>query len=134
LILAAINFNSSQNKSYVLIDNKKYYVDVARTQIEQGKGLAIYEGIPQDKGMIFPFSSPDYYTFWMKDMRFPIDIIYINRNKIVDIFNSVPAPKSENQMLPIYRPKEKADMVLEINAGQSKKYNFKIGDVIKINY
>lgn len=134
LIISAIKFFESENKSYVIIDQKKFYVDVARTQAQQEKGLVVYSSLPENKGMIFPFPSSDYYAFWMKNMKFSIDIIYIDKNKIVDIFNNVPVPKSEIEALPIYRPKNKANIVLEINAGLAKKYNFKIGDKIKINY
>jgi len=134
LVLAVIRLNPYQNKSYIVIDNKKFYVDVAKTQTEQEKGLAIYNSLPQDKGMIFPFKTADYYAFWMKDMKFSIDIIYIRGNKIIDIFKSVPVQKSDEEMLSIVKPKDKADIVLEINAGLSKKYNFKIGDLVQINY
>lgn len=132
-ILLIIIFLIPQGPS-VVIDNKYFRVDVARTAEEQTKGLAIYNSLPKDKGMVFPFNSPDYYTFWMKDMKFPIDIIYIRNNKIVDIFSNVPAPTSANEELPIIKPKSLSDTVLEINAGLSKKYNFKIGDTAQIKY
>lgn len=134
ILLSLVSLNPSQSKSYALISNIKIYVDVARTQNEQERGLAIYNSLPVNRGMIFPFSSSDYYAFWMKDMKFSIDIIYIDKNKIVDIFENVPYPKSEDEALPVYRPRDRADMVLEINSGLSKKYNFKIGESVKINY
>ena len=134
LILAIIRFNPYQNISYIVIDTKKIYVDIAKTQTEQEKGLAIYNSLPQDKGMLFPFETAGYYAFWMKDMKFSIDIIYIRGNKIVDIFKSVPVQKAGEEMPPTVKPKDKADMVLEINAGLSKKYNFRIGDFVTINY
>lgn len=118
----------------VTIENKFFNVDVAKTQAQQEKGLAIYDSLPIDRGMIFPFNRPGYYTFWMKDMKFPIDIIYIKNDNIVDIFSNVPPPTSPTEQLPIIKPKSPSDTVLEINAGLSKKYNFKIGDKVKINY
>ena len=134
VILSLVKLNPQQSKSYVLIDNIKIYVDVARTQNEQERGLAIYNSLPVNRGMIFPFSSSDYYAFWMKDMKFSNDIIYIDKNKIVDIFENVLPPISADEALPVYRPRDRADMVLEINSGLSKKYNFKIGESVKINY
>jgi uncharacterized membrane protein (UPF0127 family) len=82
--------------------------------------------------MLFVFEQPDYYSFWMKDMKFPIDIIFINKNKIVDIFQDVPVPKNNNN-LPTYTTGEKADKVLEINAGLSNTYKIKIGDNVLLN-
>ena len=134
LFILIINLPLSKNTPSVIINKKTFSVDIAKTDSEKEKGLAVYSNLPLNKSMIFIFKNADYYTFWMKDMKFPIDIIYINKNKIVDVFKNVPAPKSENEVLPIIKSSKKADMVLEINAGLSDKYNFKIGDFVKINY
>ena len=129
-----IKFHSDKKSSFVEIDNVKFSVDIATTKEEQAKGLAVYKSLPQDRGMFFPFQTPDYYAFWMKDMKFPIDIIFIYKNRITDIFKNVPVSKSQNEILPLYKPKSPSDGVLEINAGLAKQYNFKIGDFVKISY
>lgn len=122
-----------KNKPSVTINEKVFVVDVAKTNEQKAKGLSIYDKLPLGKGMIFIFKTPDYYAFWMKGMKFPIDIIYIKKNKIVDIYENIQPPKTDNEQLPIIKPKETSDMVLEINANLSSKYNFKIGDFVKIN-
>jgi uncharacterized membrane protein (UPF0127 family) len=66
----------------------------------------------------------------MKNMKFPIDIIFIRDNKIVTIHQNVPAPKSPADNLPLYQPSEPADAVLEITAGLSQKNGFTKGDTI----
>lgn len=119
--------------AYVKIDGKQFFVDVAKTNEQKAKGLDIYDKLPVRKGMIFPFQTPDYYSFWMKGMQFPIDIIYINNNKIVDIFPDLPNPKTGNEDPVMVRSQEKSNFVLEINAGLSRKYNFKTGDKIEIH-
>ena len=65
-------------------------------------------------------------------MKFPIDIIYINGDKIVSIFENAKAPKSKNENLFIYQPKVPADKVFEINAGLSKQYGFRENDIVTI--
>ena len=132
-VLALLVFLKTTNKPSVKIDSKTFYVYVASSDEQKAKGLAIFTTLPENEGMIFPFSSSDYYAFWMKDMRFPIDIIYIEKNKIVDIFPNVPQPNSSLDQLPIYKPDKKANYVLEINAGLAKKYKFKNGDLVRIN-
>lgn len=127
-----IDIPSLKDNPSLIINNKKFNIDIAKSVEQKEKGLSIYDKLPLNKGMIFVFNTPEYYAFWMKDMKFPIDIIYIRKNKIIDIFKNVPAPKSENETLPIIKPKETADMVFEINAGLSDKYNFKIGDLVEI--
>ena len=123
-----------KNTPSVSIKNKTFYVDIAKTDQEKGEGLSIYDKLPSANGMLFIFEKPDYYSFWMKNMKFAIDIIYIKDNKITDIYKDVPPPKSKNEFLPIIKPKEQSDTVLEINAGLCDKYNFKKGDSVIINY
>ncbi|MDP3988555.1 MAG: DUF192 domain-containing protein [Candidatus Levybacteria bacterium] len=115
----------------VTIDKQTFSLLIAKTGDETQIGLSKKTSIPQNQGMIFIFPKPDYYSFWMKDMKFPIDIIYINNNKIATIIPDAQPPKSQNESLPIFKPDEPADKVLEINAGLSKKYNFKKGDEVK---
>jgi uncharacterized protein len=113
------------------INGHVFSLYLAKTSEEQELGLAKYKKIDMNQGMLFLFNKPDYYSFWMKDMRFPIDIIFISGNKVVDIFQKVPVSLNEN--LPVYTTKTKADKVLEINAGLAKKYNIEIGSKVKIN-
>jgi uncharacterized membrane protein (UPF0127 family) len=67
----------------------------------------------------------------MKNMKFPIDIIFIQNNKIVDVFQNVPVSTNDN--LPVYTTKTKANKVLEINASLAKKYNIKIGTEVRLD-
>lgn len=118
-------------KSYVLINGIQFTVDVAKTNDQKARGLNIYNKLPLTKGMVFPFEQENYYAFWMKDMKFPIDIIYIQNDKVVDIFPSVPNPKNTKDNPVMVKPRSKANLVLEINAGLVRKYNFKIGDKVE---
>ncbi|MEX2013076.1 MAG: DUF192 domain-containing protein [Candidatus Levyibacteriota bacterium] len=122
-------FPSSQTAT---INDHKFKLDVASTDIEKENGLSNKTDLPADQGMLFIFDKPDYYSFWMKNMKFPIDIIFIRDGTVVTIYNDVapPAPSEQNPL--IYQPKSPADMVLEINAGLSSKYGFKEGDKIKL--
>jgi uncharacterized protein len=106
---------------------------LAKTPEEQQKGLGFRDSLPQDEGMLFLFDHPDYQAFWMKGMRFPLDIIYIRDNKIVTIFQKMPNPPTENAAVEILKPSEPADTVLEINSGLSAKYDFEVGDEVKIS-
>ena len=115
----------------VTIGNHSFKVTVVTSQKDQEIGLSKTKSLPQDQGMIFLFQKPDYYAFWMKNMKFPIDIIYINNATIVTIKNNAQAPKNTKEVSPIYTPTGLADKVFEINAGLSEKYNFKNGDSVK---
>lgn len=133
ILLVVLYFYKNLKTPSVMINKKTFVVDVAKSDYDKAKGLSIYDKLPENKGMIFIFNSPDYYAFWMKDMKFAIDIIYIRDNKIVDIYQNVAYPKTQDEELKIIKPKEKSDKVLEINANLSNKYNLKKGDFVKID-
>ena len=127
------NLPLNKNTPSITINNKTFSVDVAKTDDQRAKGLSVYDKLPLEKGMIFIFDTKGHYAFWMEGMKFPIDIIYIRENKIVDIFKNVSPKKSQNETLPIIKSSESADAILEINAGLCQKYNFKINDFVTIN-
>ncbi len=113
------------------IRTHEFQLLIARSETDKQIGLSKHNSLPEDKAMVFIFEKPDYYRFWMKDMKFPIDIIFIKDNKIVKIYENAPILKKSVTELPIYSPPEQIDKALEINAGLSKKLNFKIGDIVE---
>lgn len=133
-----------QNKnrsSSVTIKDKTFEVELARTDAERIKGLAGRSALDADSGMLFIFGKSDIHSFWMKDTFIPLDIIWINDNKIVEITTLYPAGQSPlggaaspNEKIPQYKPTQKANYVLEINAGLSQKYGFRVGDKVRIKY
>jgi uncharacterized membrane protein (UPF0127 family) len=131
IILLAIS-KSSLPKSKVTIDNHTFSVEVATTSAQQQQGLSGKASLPKNQGMLFVFKTAARYPFWMKDMEFPLDMIFINNNKIVDIIQNIPTPKNGNTNLPIYTPSASDNQTLEINAGLSKAYGFKNGDAVKV--
>ena len=132
LIIAFLLFSYSLPKTpSAEINGRVFSLYLAQTSGEQSVGLAKYKKIDMNQGMLFLFSKPDYYSFWMKNMQFPIDIIFINGNKVVHVFQKVPV--SLNGNLPVYTTKTKADKVLEINAGLVKKYGIKVGTEVRLS-
>ncbi len=138
-VLLAYIFSTTVLKNNILfksspsatINNHKIKLIVAKNGEEQEIGLSKYSLLPKDEGMIFPFKSAGKYRFWMKNMKFPIDIVYIKNKKVVTVFENAQPPKNKAENPPIYEPTETADTVLEINAGLSKEYGIKKGAEIK---
>ena len=112
------------------IDNHIFYVDVAVTPSQKELGLGYRDSMAQDHGMLFPYDHPEQYSFWMKGMRFPLDMIWIRNKTIIDITKNIPVATSD--YLPTYAPHVPADKVLEVNAGTTDRLNIKVGDAIKI--
>lgn len=127
-ILTARQFNGDEPA--LLINGRKIGVELADTMEKKLKGLSGRKNLPENKGMLFVFSEPQIQTFWMKDMNFPIDIIWLRENVVIGFVENAPPP-IEGQELKIYSSPEKADKVLEINAGLVKKWNIKTGDRVE---
>ncbi|MEK7090731.1 MAG: DUF192 domain-containing protein [Patescibacteria group bacterium] len=92
------------------------------------KGLSGRASLPEDGGMLFIFPDQQIRNFWMKDMKFPIDIIWIRDNKIIGIVMG--AEPAFQESYEIYTSPEPADTVLEINAGLSQKLGIQVGDTV----
>ena len=123
-------------KNTVSINGKKINVEIAKTDAEREKGLMNRNQLDADSGMLFVFEKAEIQTFWMKNTLIPLDIIWINSsplgvNKIVEITTLDPDSPSYT---PQYTPENKANYVLELNAGAVNENGFKIGDKVKINY
>lgn len=114
---------------YVKIGDLKIPLEIAQTANEVQKGLSGRESLGPDKGMLFIFNKPDYYRFWMPNMNFPIDIIWISQNTIVGIHKNV-SRQFDPANPKFYTPPQPVNRVLEVNAGFAQKNNFKVGDEI----
>ncbi|MFH1759179.1 MAG: DUF192 domain-containing protein [Patescibacteria group bacterium] len=114
----------------VIINNRKWTVEIADDTWERAKGLSGRESLAGDRGMLFVFNKPDVYKFWMRGMKFPLDFVWIRGDKVVDVTANAPPANLGN--LEFYYPSEPADMVLEINAGSVAKYGVEKGDKVKI--
>ncbi len=131
LIISILVNNKGGKAAEVSINKQQFKVTIAKTEQEKQIGLSKTRKLADNQGMLFLFGNPDFYSFWMKEMQFPIDIIYINGNKVVTIIENA-QPPSESGELPTYQPKIKSDKVLEVNAGLAKKYNIQEGSIIEI--
>lgn len=110
----------------VKIRDQVFYVDLAVTPQEKERGLGGRSHLKPGTGMLFVYDHPEQYPFWMKDMRFPLDFIWISGKTVVDLTSNVPPVNS--QPLPIYHPRVPVDKVLEVNAGEIQKWGIKVGD------
>jgi hypothetical protein len=100
--------------------------EVADSPEKQMQGLMFRKVLADNQGMLFVFNAPDKYAFWMKNVEFPLDIIWINQDKvIIDIKTNVQPCKDSCEVL---NPQEKAKYVLEVNARFIEKNQVKIGD------
>ena len=74
----------------------EYAVEIADTEDTKSQGLSGRTSMAKNKGMLFIFNESSYKYFWMKGMNFPLDFVWINGKKIVDIKKNVPKPDSRD--------------------------------------
>lgn len=125
-----IKNNSSKNVEtskiqYVKIAGKILKVDLALTSEEQEKGLSGRNKLNEDEGMLFVFNHIGQYPFWMKDMNFAIDIIWLGEDLQVVYIKKNALPESYPET---FTSSQNAKYVLEVLAQFSEKNNLKVGD------
>ncbi len=125
---ASIRPGISLEKPYVKIKNNIIKVEIADDFEEQIKGLSNRDNLDDDSGMLFVFQDKQIRRFWMKNMYFPLDIIWIDDNKIVKIDKNLP-PEGENPQN-IYSSEIPVNYVLEVNGGYCDKHNIKVGSEV----
>jgi uncharacterized membrane protein (UPF0127 family) len=103
-------------------------IECALSSAERERGLSGRQNLPENSGMLFVFENPGQYAFWMKDMNFPLDIIWLSAEKKVIYVKENAAPDSYPAS---FGPKEKAKYVLEVNALESARLGIKEGDIAK---
>ena len=117
----------------VKLGDKELSLVVANSPTAKAQGLSGKNQIPED-GMIFFFYELDTLYFWMKDMNFPIDILWLNGNKVIGIEKNVPIPveHTKDTDLIVYKSNDKANTVIELEAGAADKLNIIPGSILII--
>jgi hypothetical protein len=108
-------------------------VELARTPEELYRGLSGRDSLGKNQGMLFIFADSRYQTFWMKDMKFPLDIIWISEDHVLDITKNAPVPKDPIKPA-IFNSFGEVDRVLEVNAGWADANNIKVGDEVGVKF
>jgi len=120
------------NQTKIMISKHKLIADLAISTQQQSLGLSVKQNMTENQGMLFVFSSESQHPFWMKDMKFPIDIIWINSNQtVVHIEHSLQPCKSDEDCQ-VYSPDVNSLYVLETVAGYTIKYQVDVGTQIMI--
>lgn len=125
LIVVAAAAGTRQAPSLLKLGLFSFEYETARTQAEQEKGLSDRTSLPKNHAMVFAFDRPAIQCFWMKDMNFPIDMIWLDTNKtIVHIEQNI----QPNTYPHAFCPHSPAKYVIEVNANISAEAGIKVGD------
>jgi uncharacterized membrane protein (UPF0127 family) len=115
--------SSSYRQVKITVNGIELIADIAATSDQKSKGLGVKDSLKDNEAMLFPFSEVGEHTFWMKGMKFPIDIIWLDDDKqVVHVEHSL-EPCVPNSFCQTYTPREDSLYVLETVAGFAQKYN-----------
>jgi uncharacterized protein len=135
-ILKAIQKASSTDHKYlkakVTVKGFELNADVPITSELMAKGLAVKNQLKENEAMLFIFEESAQHSFWMKDMKFPIDIIWLGSDgKVVHIEQNL-QPCVSVFICPSYTPNTDSLYVLETAAGLTQRHNISVGTNIDI--
>lgn len=105
-------------------------VEIADSQVERVQGLSGHDPLQTNEGMLFLFEKKEVQGFWMKDMLFPIDIIWIDGTTVVGFQQNAPP---ENPVKTIYYSSAPVDGVLEVQAGFVAQNEVRVGDLLDVD-
>jgi uncharacterized protein len=106
--------------------------EIADTTEKRAKGLMYRDSLSKDRGMLFTFAEPQLWTFWMKNTRISLDIIWMDgKKRIVHIERNVPTCPRTDDGCPQYQPNDNAVYVLELAAGIADALKLQRGSVLK---
>ncbi|HSX44401.1 MAG TPA: DUF192 domain-containing protein [Candidatus Saccharimonadales bacterium] len=118
----------AQRPSRLVLANAIFTYELASTPSKQLQGLSGRSSLPLDHAMLFVFQAAGQDCFWMKDMHFPLDIIWLNDQKQAVYIKENATPQSYPEQ---FCPDKLARYVVEVNAGVAKGAGLKLGDTVR---
>jgi uncharacterized protein len=104
------------------------HAEVADTPKKRAEGLMYREHLAKDRGMLFTFGQAQPWTFWMKNTKIPLDIVWMNEKKqIIHIARNVPICTRTDDSCPQYQPNDPALYVLELGGGEADRLKLEKG-------
>ena len=118
--LAGRSHATPQEIPLTLPSGKVLHAELMVKDEDRMMGLMFRPSLPLDRGLLFVFDDVDFHGIWMKNCRFPIDIVWLDEDRrVVHVAEAVPPCKADP--CPVYQPLKKAAYVVEINAGQARR-------------
>lgn len=128
-----LNFDyksSGRKEARIKIGNATVNVKIADNPYTRERGLSGTQNLNENEGMLFIFDTPNKYEFWMKEMNYPLDILWIDENKNIIYIKNNATPESYPE---IFRPNNSALWILEVNSDFIEKNNVSLGEKVEIN-
>jgi uncharacterized protein len=142
-VLFSVSGNRSQSKPQFLpirakarigINKQLIKLEVAASPKEQALGLMHRTYVSPDRGMLFLIDPPRQASFWMKNVKIPLDLVFLRQGKVVALALSVPPCTATTAKCPTYDSKLPVDMVIELRGGRATELGLKVGESVNVEF
>ena len=109
-----------------LPSGRVFQAELMINDTDRAKGLMYRPSLPADRALLFVFADITFHGIWMKNCRFPIDIVWLDENKKV-AHVAARVPHCTKDPCPVYEPMRRAAYVVEMNAGAARREKIAVG-------
>lgn len=128
---SASSMKNLNTRTVTLPNGTKFRAELVTAEADLVRGLKYRDSLDQDAAMLFAYGKPGFYRYWMHEVKFPIDIIWLDKNRrIVQLVHKAPPCPGPEASCPLYGGDFESLFVVEFNAGTAMKHNLKPGMVI----
>ncbi len=139
-VLASFSVMAPTRAPFARVGGATLNLILATTTADEERGLGGRDSLPSDAAMLFVFPKDDRYGFWMKDMRFPLDILWLSASseggpssggqvlKVITVVSDIATSTYPN----VFYPSAPARYVLETNAGFAASHGVSAGTVVRL--
>jgi uncharacterized membrane protein (UPF0127 family) len=132
LIILSFSIQADQLVKVRLPGGAIIMAEIADTPKKRAEGLMFRNHLPKDRGMLFTFDQAQPWTFWMKNTKIPLDIIWMNDKKqVIHIAHKVPICTRTDDGCPQYQPNDPALYVLELGGGEAERLKIEKGSKLQ---
>ncbi len=126
-----VTMEEFQTRLVTLPNGQKIRAEVMTHPTDMMRGMMFRDSLAPDRGMLFVHGSPGNYPYWMHQVKIPLDIIWLDANRlIVEISANTPPCLKKASECPSYGGNQKALFILELAGGMAGKYGLRPGDTL----
>lgn len=127
------HYPQSEPQSLILLGDKAgFSIEIADEPHEVRQGLSDRESLAVNAGVLFVFDQAKTQHFWMYNMNFPLDFVWINEGRVIGLDENIPHPAANGGEIYRLSSPDIANMVLEINSGLINRYGLEVGDPVNV--
>ncbi len=124
----------SSETAIVTIDGHVVDAEIADTGPLRERGLSYRQGLNPETGMLFVYDDASVRSFWMYEMRFCLDILWITDGRLVGAAQGACPAATAGEDIPRFRSPEAVQYVLEVEAGWMAANGVAVGAEAEIEF